>query len=498
MTFTSIGFAPFLLGVVVLSLVAGTRYRWLVLLAASYLFYASFRAPYLLAVLAAVTLVAHSCARAIARSESDRAKRAILWLGIAVAIAAIAGLRYGGLLLGSPGPSGAGAVPTGARVARGLVTVGVAYYTLQAISYLLDVRDEVLAPEPHLGHFALYLAFFPRLVQGPIERAENLLPQLRQPARLSARDAGAAAQLFLWGLFQKVVVADRLAPFVDAVYGDVHRHPGLPLIVATYLFAAQLYFDFAGYTDMALAVGRLFGVRLTQNFDLPYRSRSVAEFWRRWHISFSSWLLDYVFRPLQLQLRGLPTWGTPLALLATFLVSGVWHGASWCFVLWGLLHGLYLSTSALYRPWQRKLHKALPATGSRLWAALQIAVTFHLVCLAWIFFRASSVGDAFWAVVHLFSGMPETLARLARGEDWNALVYLGQGRSAFGFAVALLALGTLLRAYLRDVGVCPGATPAPRSRPWGASWARTVVYAAMFYLIAIFGTATQSFIYEQF
>ncbi len=385
MTFTSIRFAPFLLGVLALSLLAGRRWRWLVLLVASYAFYASLAVPYLLAVLAGVTLASYSCARLMEKEARPERRRALLWLGLAVSLGALGVLKYVGFAAENLNALGGAlglhlGLPTGALFA----SIGVSYYALQAVSYLLDVHDEAVPAERHLGRFALYLAFFPKVVQGPIERAEALLPQLAEPRRLGLADLAVGAQLILWGLFQKVVVADALAPFVQVVYGDVHRHEGVAVLVATYLFAAQLYFDFAGYTDMAIGVARLFGLRLSPNFRSPYLSTSVSEFWRRWHISFSSLLLDYVFRPLQIVLRDYRTWGTPLALLATFLVSGLWHGATWGFVAWGLLHGLFLGAAMLARPFQQRWQKATGVGGTRLYTALQVLATFHLVCLAWI------------------------------------------------------------------------------------------------------------------
>jgi len=202
--------------------------------------------------------------------------------------------------------------------------------------------------------------------------------------------------LFTWGLFKKVVLADRLGLYVDMVYDDVHAYQGLPLILATYAYAFQIYFDFSGYTDMALGTARLFNISLTDNFNSPYLATSIADFWRRWHITFSRWILDYIFKPLQMQWRNGKNWGTAAALLVTFLVSGIWHGARWGFVIWGVLHGAYMACSVFYRPYQKKLHKALNLEKTRTLKAWQVFVTFNLVCFAWIFFRADSLHDAFY------------------------------------------------------------------------------------------------------
>jgi D-alanyl-lipoteichoic acid acyltransferase DltB (MBOAT superfamily) len=226
---------------------------------------------------------------------------------------------------------------------RVLSSIGMSFYTFQALSYSNDIYREIQIPEAHLGRFALYVCFFPKLLQGPIERAGGLLIQLRKPFEFDYENTREGLLRIAWGLFKKVVIADRVAVIVNTVYGNAGGFTGLPLIVATYSYAIQIYTDFSGYTDIALGTARLFNIRLTENFNKPYFAQGVADFWRRWHISLSSWLLDYIFRPLQWRWRDLRLAGPFMALLVTFLVSGAWHGASWNFILWGLLHGLFIA-----------------------------------------------------------------------------------------------------------------------------------------------------------
>jgi alginate O-acetyltransferase complex protein AlgI len=498
MTLTSIYFFQFLIAVLMVSLVFGQQRRWLVLLVASYGFYATWKLPYLLAALSLVTLSSYLCAIGIERQRDPARKQKLLWLGLALSLGTLVVLRCAWFVAEHANATAAlfgrrAELPTVNLVA----SMGVSYYVLQAMSYLLDVRDGVFVAERSLGRYALYLAFFPKLLQGPIERAENLLLQLRDFPAFSPANVAVGAQLFLWGVFQKVVVADRLAPFVNTVYGDVHRYRGLPLLVATYFFAAQLYFDFAGYTDMAIGSARLFGIRLTPNFNSPYLSSSVAEFWRRWHISFSSWLLDYVFRPLQLELRDWRTWGTPFALLVTFLISGLWHGTTLCFVAWGLLHGTYLGVSGFYREWQNKLHRWVRLRGSPLLKPLQVVVTFHLVCFAFIFFRSSSLGDALYIARNLISGTPGTLCRIIEGRELGSLLYLGQGAGQFVFILSLLAVGVALRTHFLRLGAV-GELAQRSNSFWQSTWVWTAVYAGMLYLVAFLGAPTQAFIYQRF
>jgi D-alanyl-lipoteichoic acid acyltransferase DltB (MBOAT superfamily) len=235
---------------------------------------------------------------------------------------------------------------------------------------------------------------------------------LKKPYEFSHENLRSGIILFAWGLFKKVVIADRLALYVDNIFSDVHSYTGIPLLVSVYFYAIQIYCDFSGYSDMALGTAQIFNIKLTQNFNSPYSAASIADFWRRWHISFSRWILDYIFKPLQMQWRGWRTWGTALALIITFFVSGLWHGASWCFIVWGVLHGLYLAASVFYKPIQKKIHKALRLEKTKTLKVWQIFITFHLVCFSWIFFRANSIADAIYVIKNMLLNVPSTLRHL--------------------------------------------------------------------------------------
>jgi alginate O-acetyltransferase complex protein AlgI len=406
MNFNSIEYLLFIPLVFFCLYLSGARFRWLVLLGASCYFYLTLKHLYLLMALFWVTAASYACGILLERCGSSRKKTALFWGGVTANLLALVGIKYLpflernlNALLGAFAPHLK--VPEG----RTLVSIGVSYFVFQALSYLIDIYLEIEKPERHFGYFALYLAFFPKLLQGPIERAGDLLPQLRSGAKFDQENFRAGLLQFGWGLFKKAVVADRLALYVNTVYGDVHAYTGLPLVIATYLYAFQLYYDFSGYTDMALGTARMFNIRLTQNFNAPYLARSVADFWRRWHISFSRWILDYIFKPLQMEFRNWRNLGTAAALLITFLVSGIWHGASWCFVIWGGLHGLYLAASVFYKPFQKKIYKRLGLGKTWVQQVWQTLMTFHMVCFAWIFFRAASVSDALYVVRHLFDGV---------------------------------------------------------------------------------------------
>lgn len=482
MNFNSIEYLLFIPGVFLCLYLAGARFRWLVLLGASCYFYLTLKHLYLLVALIAVTAVSYACGILIGQCGSARGKSALFWGGVSANLLVLIGMKYLpflernlNLLLGALAPHWG--VPEG----RMLVSIGVSYFVFQALSYLIDVYLEIEEPERHAGYFALYLAFFPKLLQGPIERAGDLLPQLRAQSRFDQDNFRAGLVQFGWGLFKKAVVADRLALYVNTVYGDVHAHSGLPLLVATYFYALQLYYDFSGYTDMALGTARMFNIRLTQNFNTPYLARSVADFWRRWHISFSRWILDYIFKPLQMQLRDWRNAGTAAALLVAFLISGIWHGASWCFVIWGGLHGIYLAASVFYKPLQKKIYKRLGLEKTRFQQLWQTFVTFHLVCFAWIFFRAESVSDAFYVVSHLFNGVSGVGDLFAAHGSTDLMIVAG--------SLSVIWLAYLVRER----------SPAGRDFNLAPSWLRWGVYLGLAAGILMFNMDSNAgFIYFNF
>ena len=272
-----------------------------------------------------------------------------------------------------------------------LLPVGISFYTFQSLGYSIDVYRGEVKPERHFGYFALYVTYFPQLVAGPIERYTHLAPQFRLEQRIEFDRIASGLGLMAWGLFKKVVIADRLSAFVEPVYADPSGSSGAALLVATYAFAFQIYCDFSGYSDLAIGGARVLGHDLRPNFRTPYLATSIADFWRRWHISLSSWFRDYVYIPLGGG-RG-SALAITVAVLGTFLVSGLWHGANWTFVVWGAFHGTLLLGARLRRA---KLG-TIPASiaGHPLARLATIVLTFHLVVIGWVFFRAATVGDAF-------------------------------------------------------------------------------------------------------
>lgn len=360
---------------------------WLIILFSGYFYYKS--SGSFLALLVASVLVNYGFARGLHASGSVIVRRLLLFLGIVVSLAPLVYFKYFEFLCENLGLTGA------AQLAAGLVLpIGISFYTFQSISYLVDMHKGLIAPGGLRGYL-LYMTFFPHLVAGPIVRGRDFLPQIEEPTVLDRRRIREAMWLIVKGLVKKAIVADFVAQYSDVVFSAPEGFRGAEHFLAALCYALQIFCDFSGYTDMAIGVALLLGFRLCRNFDSPYKSVSITQFWRRWHISLSSWLRDYVYIPLGGNRRGVPL---QLAfLLVTMLVGGIWHGASWKFVFWGAAHGLLLVLHKLYR-------MILPA-GIRLpgWPIAARLLTFACVALLWIPFRADTMSDAWTFYVRIFT-----------------------------------------------------------------------------------------------
>jgi len=289
-----------------------------------------------------------------------------------------------------------------------ILPVGISFYTFQTLSYTIDVYRKKLAPTENFIVFAAFVSFFPQLVAGPIERATHLLPQFTKKRRLSFINIQFGFIRILWGLFKKVVIADRLALTVNTVYNAPNDFGGIHYIIATILFAFQIYCDFSGYSDIAIGTARMFNFKLMENFKSPYFSKSLGEFWRRWHISLSTWFRDYVYIPLGG--NRVNNFRLYFNIFLVFVVSGFWHGAKWTFVIWGAVHGIILIIEHIINTKEVFLIKK----NNHIFSFIKIIVTFCIVCLAWIFFRANSTNDAFLMISNLFD-FTQPLKTITRG-----------------------------------------------------------------------------------
>ena len=280
-----------------------------------------------------------------------------------------------------------------------ILPIGISFYTFKSLSYVIDIYLETLKPTNSFRDFSLFVFFFPNILAGPIDRASEFLPQVRKDYFLSRTNIAMALVLIMSGLVKKIMIADYISlNFVDRVFDAPLRFTGVENLLAVYGYALQIYCDFSGYSDIAIGIALLLGFKLMENFNYPFKANSVAEFWRRWHISLSSWLLDYVFRPLQMQLRDIRVTGTIIALVITFVLVGFWHGASWLFIFWGLLHGFYMAIGLILQKPKRKLYAKLKLTDTKILKVGQVFITFHLIAFSFIFFRAGSF-EAAWDVI---------------------------------------------------------------------------------------------------
>ncbi|HXK61178.1 MAG TPA: MBOAT family O-acyltransferase [Acidobacteriota bacterium] len=415
MLFNSLAYAVFLpLVFLIYWLVFPRRLKWqnLWLVAASYYFYACWDWRFLSLIILS-SLIDYGAGLALGKFTRDLHRKLFLWLSIVTNIGILGFFKYynffiDSLLHASPGLR---YVVGDARLDI-ILPVGISFYTFQTLSYTIDVYRRKLAPTKDLIAFLAFVSFFPQLVAGPIERATNLLPQICNPRTFDYRKAVDGMRQILWGFFKKILIADSCAIYVNEIYANWTDYSGSTLWLGTFLFAVQIYCDFSGYSDIAIGSARLFGIDLMRNFEYPYFSRDIAEFWRRWHISLSTWFRDYVYVPLG---GSRVASGRKVAnVFAVFLLSGLWHGANWTFVVWGFLNAVYFLPLLLLE--KNHQHTDIPAEGRILprgKEVLQIGATFLLTNIAWVFFRAESVGQALGSLSRMLSrsalSVPEVL-----------------------------------------------------------------------------------------
>ena len=489
MTFTTLTFAVFLVLVFgVYWSTPGRRGQNALLLAASYAFYAWWDYRFC-ALMLVSSLIDYSIGRGLARSDRDTTRRWLVALSIAANLGMLGFFKYYNFFAENLAALlDAAGVRVDPFTLDLILPVGISFYTFQTLGYTIDVyRRRVTACRSPLDYFT-YVSFFPQLVAGPIERAGNLLPQFERQRQFDPAAAADGCRRILWGLFKKMVIADNLAVVVDAVYGDPAGAGGPMLAFATVCFAYQIYCDFSGYSDIAVGTARLFGVRLMQNFAYPYFSRSVGEFWRRWHISLSTWFRDYVYVPLG---------GSRVAplrraanVMITFVTSGLWHGASWNFAIWGGINGACLLPSALRRE-RGKRRTPAETPGGEGWlprprALLSMAITFTIICTAWVFFRASATGDALLVLQRIAAGCTDPAG-------WIEL------RNRIAATDGMVRAGLLLVPVLIAVEWVQRRFEHPLHRLPRQRWLRWVLYSALIWAAIGIGThGNTRFIYFQF
>jgi D-alanyl-lipoteichoic acid acyltransferase DltB (MBOAT superfamily) len=485
MIFNSAEFLVFYPLVLLFYFVLPKKLKWPLLLAASYFFYMIWNPPLIFLILF-TTAVSYVSAIIIEKTENKARKKFWLAMTLITSLGVLFFFKYFNFLADSAisvwNFFGGNADDL---VLKLILPVGISFYTFQTLSYVIDVYRGDIKAERHFGWYALFVSFFPQLVAGPIERPDNLLPQLKADHKLEASNAFAGIQKMAVGFFKKIVVADLIAEFVNSVYNSPESATGFGIVIASVLFSVQIYCDFSGYTDIAIGCARVMGIRLMQNFNRPYRARSIKEFWARWHISLSTWFRDYLYIPLG---------GNRCSkarhffnIFVVFFVSGLWHGASWTFVVWGVLHGVYQIVGALTKKPRERIYKALKIkTESLAFVLWQRFWTFVLVCFSWIFFRANSFSDALLLIQRLFT-------------EWNT-GFFTETLSSMGItvtAVLVTLLSVLIMSMLdtitNDEKIGESGTA---SRQYTALWILFVVAIAWCLLLSVGGAS--AFIYFQF
>ncbi|HYG76577.1 MAG TPA: MBOAT family protein [Planctomycetota bacterium] len=396
MLFNTLEFVVFF--AVVFGFYCALSHRWQnrMLLVASYVFYGAW--DYRFCSLMAITTIADFfISNAPHASENEKTRRRWLLASISLNLVILGFFKYFNFFIDSAHTLLTNVGFEFSPVTLSIVLpVGISFYTFQEMSYVIDVYRKRITPAKSLSDFALFVSFFPQLVAGPIERSQNLLGQIEQPRRMTWDGWCDGATLFLIGLFKKVAVADVLAPIVEQAFSNPASHTPFSLLFALYCFSFQIYSDFSGYTDMARGIAKFMGFELMENFNQPYFASNITDFWRRWHISLSTWLRDYLYIPLGGNRYG--TFKTYRNLFLTMFLGGLWHGASWTFAIWGSLHGLYLAVHKFMLDGR----KPAEAKSNALLSLVKIVIVFHLVALTWIFFRAETFANSFAYLKGLF------------------------------------------------------------------------------------------------
>lgn len=491
MLFNSFEFLLFFPVVTLLYFFLPHPYRWIHLLISSCIFYMAFIPAYILILF--FTIIVDYYAGLMIEAADGKNKKAFLILSIVVNVGILAVFKYYNFFIDN-----VNALLHSLDVAihplplLGIILpIGLSFHTFQAMSYTIEVYRGNQKAERHLGIYALYVMFYPQLVAGPIERPQNILHQFREKHDFEYERVTSGLKLMAWGLFKKVVIADRLAIIVDAVYLHPTDYNGISLILTSVFFAFQIYCDFSGYSDIAIGSARVMGFSLMKNFNTPFSSKSVTEFWRRWHISLSTWFNDYLFTPFVIAKRNWGKAAVVLGLLLTFFLSGLWHGAGWTFIIYGCLHGAALSYEFLTKKFRKKLSRSIP---SWWYDKLSVFATFGFVSFSWIFFRSKDLKEAWYISGHLFSGWGKNIADIIHNPNMARMkvLYLGQGILMFTGAIALILflewMHTLQqRGKLRQIADSK------------SSFLRWAVYYALVGSILLFGVFNKSqFIYFQF
>jgi alginate O-acetyltransferase complex protein AlgI len=487
MLFNSFSYLVFFPAVTVLYFLIPHRYRWFFLLVASCIFYMAFIPVYILVL--ALTIAIDYTAGLLIERVKGRRRKWFLVMSIVSTCGVLFVFKYFNFFNTNL-----------SQLARFLdwnypieslsliLPIGLSFHTFQSLSYVIEVYRRNFKAEHHFGIYALYVMFYPQLVAGPIERPGNLIHQFYEEHAFDYFRVTNGLKLMVWGFFKKMVIADRLAILVEQVYNDPTRYTGFPLMAAALFFAFQVYCDFSGYSDIAIGAAQVMGFQLRDNFNRPFYSPTVADFWRRWHISLMTWFRDYVYIPLGGNRVG--RWKWYFNIFITFTLSGLWHGAGWGYVLWGSLNGIYLIVSNL----TERLRKRWAQWVGLNWfptfhRGIQVAFTFLLFCFTLIIFRAKSLSDAYYVMTHLWTGLGDLA-----GIKMSVKSLYRSGLNRHELIIAFVSIG--LMEFIQMIEKHSKMRQMFSEKPLLARW--TIYYALILFLIFFGEYNDHSFIYFQF
>lgn len=506
MLFNSIQFLVFFPLVVSLYFLLNQKYRWVLLLAASYYFYMVWKPGYIILIVLS-TVVDYLCGIKMGAIEEQKKRLPYLYISLIANLGLLFTFKYFNFAYKSVSVAsdfiGLGSLP---QIAQLLLPVGISFYTFQTMSYSIDIYYGKLKPEKHPGVFALFVTFFPQLVAGPIERAKNLLPQFWQNYNFNYNRVREGMFIMLIGFFKKVVIADNIAPIVDRIYSHPSEHTGLSLIITTVLFTIQIYCDFSGYSDIAIGGAKVMGFDLMKNFKSPYFSKSITEHWRRWHISLSTWFRDYVYVPLGG--NRVVKWRWYYNLFLTFLISGLWHGANWTYVIWGGLHGVYMMVEAFIRLPRLKTAWAVHPVGDFFIRWFNIIKMFTFINIGFVIFRSKSISDSLVVFKNMTVGLVGdvrdyiwlTKSALVAGDGIGVAYIFNHTAKMIGsseYKVILITFSILFLFLLEYIFRKTDMEKAILRSPFYVRWPMYVVIMMAIILLGNFFTDGQ-FIYFQF